>query len=90
MRRKIILEIYISNKEKIPIFVSRIKNILEEKSLDNKPSRSTIRKHVKVLLEFKYIRIINNKGKPKYLALTDSGKRIISLMKNEVINGIQN
>ncbi|MHA2105696.1 MAG: hypothetical protein ACW981_19900 [Candidatus Hodarchaeales archaeon] len=85
IRRKILLEVHNAEKNRSPIFVTKLQQILDNK-IDNYPSRSTIRKHVNVLLEFNYIRIINKKGKPKYLALTDFGKKIITLFGNQSNN----
>jgi DNA topoisomerase IA len=82
IRRKILLEVHNAEKNRSPIFVTRLQQILINK-MEKKPSRSTIRKHVNVLLEFNYIRIINKEGKPKYLALTDLGEKVISLLRNQ-------
>ncbi|VVC01450.1 Uncharacterised protein [uncultured archaeon] len=38
-------------------------------------SHVAIKKHLDLLVEGKYVRILNPKGKPHYLALTEEGKR---------------
>ncbi|MHA1983918.1 MAG: hypothetical protein ACW967_06155 [Candidatus Hodarchaeales archaeon] len=85
IRRKILLEVHNAEKNRNSIFVTKLQQILGNK-MEKQLSRSTIRKHVNVLLEFNYIRIINKEGKPKYLALTDLGKKIIPLLINQINN----
>ena len=88
-RKRILLEIARAQKEGNPIFVSKIAERLislsENQDKHDKPiSLSAVRKHVKVLTQFGFIKSINLGGKPEYLQLTTEGEKAVQLLsKND-------
>ena len=50
--------------------------------MENHITNSSIRKHIKVLKEYKIVRPINEGGRPEFLELTEEGKTIIEKIKS--------
>lgn len=70
MRRKIIKFVHECEKENKPCFL----NIIARKF---GLTHAAVKKHIDLLIEEKYIKQINPKGKPVYLKLTKPGKDVI-------------
>ena len=86
-RRIILCEIDNAQKLDEPIFVSRIAEKFrnEDKSPESllNISRSAIRKHVKILIEYGLIKPINKGGKPEYLEITEEGKKVVQKLRKK-------
>ncbi len=79
-RRKILCKIYEAQKRRESIFVSKLTKIYQQKQDSNdvkKISRSAIRKHVKILNKYGFIKLVNEGGKPEYLQVTGLGLKAI-------------
>lgn len=81
-RRKILRIISTQQNKGNPIYTSAITKIYNE-SVDTEESVtiSSIRKHVKLLKEYKIIQAINDGGRPEYLELTKNGDFVLSKLK---------
>ena len=63
-------------------YISKIASIHNEQTLDS-VSRTSIRRHVKKLIKFDLLKVINEGGRPEYLCLSDKGKIAISKLRVE-------
>lgn len=85
-RRKVLKIIADANESDNPIYISEITKNFNYNAIHkqgaNQITSSTVRKHVKTLLENNIINPINKGGKPEYLQLTREGLRILPKVRS--------
>ena len=71
IRRKIIKIIKRCEKENMPCYLNSI-------SAELRLSHVAVKKHLDIMIEDSYVRILNPDGKPQYLQLTEKGNDVIN------------